>query len=42
MKAKRVDVAVLIRRSDKPLQVDIKFVGLECNDFIVGYGLDFD
>ena len=41
-KPKKVDIAVLVVRPDKPLKVDIKFKGLECSDFIVGYGLDFD
>ena len=39
---KRIDVAVLLKRSDKPPQVDIRFVGMDCDDFIIGYGLDFD
>lgn len=39
---KRVDTAVLVKRPDRPLQVDLKFCGLSCSDFIVGYGLDFD
>ena len=42
LKPKKIDVAVLVVRPDKPLQVDIKFKCLECSDFIVGYGLDFD
>lgn len=41
-KPKKVDIAVLVVRPDKPLQVPIRWKGLECSDFIVGYGLDFD
>lgn len=41
-KPKRIDIAVLVKRPDRPPQVDIKFCGLVCNDFIVGYGLDYD
>jgi hypoxanthine phosphoribosyltransferase len=40
--AKTVEVAVMVIRPDRPLQVDIRFKGLECSDFIIGYGLDFD
>jgi hypoxanthine-guanine phosphoribosyltransferase len=32
----------LVRRPDHKAQVDLRFIGLECKDFIVGYGLDFD
>jgi hypoxanthine phosphoribosyltransferase len=39
---KRIDTAVLIRRPDNPVEIDLKFCGLVCSDFIVGYGLDFD
>jgi hypoxanthine phosphoribosyltransferase len=39
---KRIDTAVLIRRPDRPVEIDLKFCGLVCDDFIVGYGLDFD
>ena len=42
LKPKRIDIAVLVKRPDRPPQVDIKFCGLVCNDFIVGYGLDYD
>jgi hypoxanthine phosphoribosyltransferase len=42
MGAKTVEVAVMVIRPDKPLQVDIKFRGLECSGFIIGYGLDFN
>ena len=41
-KPKQIDSAVLVVRPDKPMQVDIKFKGLECSNFIVGYGLDYD
>jgi hypoxanthine phosphoribosyltransferase len=40
--ARRVDTAVLIKRPDRAVEIDLKFCGLECSDFIVGYGLDFD
>jgi hypoxanthine phosphoribosyltransferase len=42
LKPKTIDIAVLIRRPDKQTDLDIKFCGLECSDFIIGYGLDFD
>lgn len=42
LKPKAIDIAVLFRRPDKETGLDIKFWGLECSDFIIGYGLDFD
>lgn len=42
MKPKAIDVAVLVVRPDKVIKPDIKFRGLECSDFILGYGLDLD
>lgn len=42
LKPKRIDTAVLIKRPDRPVKIDLKFWGLECDDFIVGYGLDYD
>jgi hypoxanthine phosphoribosyltransferase len=42
LKPKKIDAAVLVRRPDKPTQIDLKFCGLVCNDFIIGYGLDLD
>ena len=39
---KKIDTAVLVKRPDKPLQVDLKFCGLVCDDFIIGYGLDYN
>ena len=42
LKPKRIDTAVLIRRPQNPVEIDLKFCGLVCNDFIVGYGLDYD
>lgn len=41
-KPKRIDAVVLVKRPDKPVTIDLKFSGLVCNDFIVGYGLDLD
>lgn len=42
LKPRRIDTAVLVKRPDKPAKVDLKFIGLECADFIIGYGLDLD
>jgi hypoxanthine phosphoribosyltransferase len=41
-KPKSIEAAILIIRPDKHLQVDIKFKGLTCGNFIIGYGLDFN
>ena len=41
-KPKAIDTAVLIKRPDKPILIDLKFTGFDCNDFIIGYGLDFN
>jgi hypoxanthine phosphoribosyltransferase len=41
-KPKSVEVAVLVVRPDKPRRVDLRFVGMECGGFIIGYGLDYD
>lgn len=41
-KPKSVEVAVLFKRPDKNKGIDLKFCGLDCEDFIIGYGLDFD
>jgi hypoxanthine-guanine phosphoribosyltransferase len=37
-----VKVAVLVNRPDKKKDYKIDYIGLECTDFIVGCGLDFD
>ena len=37
-----IETVVLVKRPDKPVKIDLKFVGLECSDFIIGYGLDFN
>ena len=42
MKPKRVDTVVLVKRPYKKVNIDLKFCGLDCSDFIVGYGLDFN
>ncbi len=42
MKPRSIEAAVLVVRPDKPIKQDIKFRGLECSDFIMGYGLDLD
>lgn len=42
LKPRRIDTAVLVKRPDRPVLIDLKFYGLVCDDFIVGYGLDFD
>ena len=42
LKPKKIDAAVLVKRPDKPTKIDLKFFGLLCNDFIIGYGLDLD
>ena len=42
LEPKRIDVAVLLKRSDKAPLVDIRFIGMDCDDFVIGYGLDFD
>jgi hypoxanthine phosphoribosyltransferase len=42
LKPKKIDTVVLVRRPDKPIKIDLKFNGLICNDFIIGYGLDID
>ena len=39
---KKIDTVVLVKRPDKPVQIDLRFYGLTCGDFIIGYGLDFD
>ena len=41
-KPKKIDTVVLVKRPDKPVQIDLRFYGLDCADFIIGYGLDFD
>lgn len=41
-KPRKVDTAVLVKRPDKPILIDLKFTGFDCNDFIIGYGLDID
>lgn len=41
-KPKRIDTTVLVKRPDKQVEIDLKFYGLVCSDFIIGYGLDFD
>lgn len=41
-KPKRIDSAVLVKRPDKPVTIDLKFSGMVCKDFIIGYGLDLD
>jgi hypoxanthine phosphoribosyltransferase len=38
----KVDTVVLVKRPDKPVNIDLKFCGLVCNDFIIGYGLDYE
>jgi hypoxanthine phosphoribosyltransferase len=35
-------IAVLVNRPDKPKIFPIDWIGLECSDFIIGYGLDYD
>jgi hypoxanthine phosphoribosyltransferase len=35
-------IAVLVNRPDKPKSFTIDWIGLECSDFIIGYGLDYD
>jgi hypoxanthine phosphoribosyltransferase len=44
MKPKEVQVATLLLKPDAlQKEVDLKYVGIEIpNDFIVGYGLDYD
>lgn len=42
LKPRQVDTVVLVKRPDKAVHIDLKFYGLECGDFIIGYGLDFD
>lgn len=39
---KSLKIAVLVNRPDKPKNFTIDWIGLECSDFIVGYGLDYD
>lgn len=33
---------MLVVRPDKPMRVNLKFRGMDCGGFIVGYGLDYD
>jgi hypoxanthine-guanine phosphoribosyltransferase len=35
-------IAVLVNRPDKPKDFPIDWIGVECSDFIIGYGLDYD
>jgi len=42
LKPKSIDCAVLVIRPDKPIKIDLKFRGMECSDFIIGYGLDLE
>jgi hypoxanthine-guanine phosphoribosyltransferase len=37
-----VKVAVLVNRPDKVKDYTIDYIGLQCSDFIIGCGLDFD
>jgi hypoxanthine-guanine phosphoribosyltransferase len=39
---KSIDIAVLVSKPDKKHEIEAKFVGLNCSDFIIGYGLDLD
>lgn len=39
---KSVKIGVLVNRPDKPKDFPIDWIGLECSDFIVGYGLDYN
>lgn len=37
-----MEIAVLVKRPDKKQAIECKFTGLDCSDFIIGYGLDLD
>lgn len=37
-----VEIAVLVKRPDKKQAIECRFTGLDCSDFIIGYGLDLD
>jgi hypoxanthine phosphoribosyltransferase len=39
---KSVEIAALVRRPDKEQMVQCRWIGLDCSDFIIGYGLDLD
>jgi hypoxanthine phosphoribosyltransferase len=39
---KSIEIAALVRRPDKEQVVECKWTGLDCSDFIIGYGLDLD
>jgi hypoxanthine phosphoribosyltransferase len=39
---KSIKLAVLVDRPDKIKNYKIDWIGLQCSDFIIGYGLDFD
>jgi len=39
---KSLKIAVLVNRPDKPKDFPLDWIGLECSDFIIGYGLDYD
>lgn len=38
----KVDIAVLVRRTENPFEIDLKFTGIVCSEFIIGYGLDYN
>lgn len=42
MEAKSVKIGVLVVRPDKVHEVKPDFAGLTCNEFIIGYGLDYN
>ncbi len=37
-----IEIAALVRRPDKKQAIQCKWIGLDCSDFIIGYGLDLD
>ena len=39
---KTLKITVLVNRPDKPKNFTIDWIGLNCADFIIGYGLDYD
>ena len=39
---KTLKICVLVNRPDKPKNFTIDWIGLNCSDFIIGYGLDYD
>ena len=39
---KSIEIAALVRRPDKKQAIECRWIGLDCSDFIIGYGLDLD